>query len=235
VGPAGSRFRAGGIDIETPLRGRFNVEKFALNATRYNGVPVLGLVALIDETTAIAGDMELVHAAIDRRGQETNAMPRIDALREKYSIWGFGTDLPTIERFEFGAAFQHGLQLTAEIRGRSDKDSEQFTSSLRILEAMMKGKAKKPAKGSAFDLNVDNGTLKVSLAISEAELMKAIKEERGSMLTAFAAGMPLLRPSIALNASAPVAVPVPAPPAPLKPPVLNTNGDTVIVTLPGGR
>jgi hypothetical protein len=30
---------------------------------------------LIDETTAIAGDMELVHAAIDRRGQETNAMP----------------------------------------------------------------------------------------------------------------------------------------------------------------
>ena len=53
------------------LRGRFNMEKFARDATRYNGVPVLGSVALIDETTAIAGDMELVHAAIDRRGQET--------------------------------------------------------------------------------------------------------------------------------------------------------------------
>ena len=29
--------------------------------------------------------------------------------------------------------------------------------------------------------------------------------------------------------------PVQAPPAPPKPPVLNTNGDTVIVTLPGAR
>ena len=28
---------------------------------------------------------------------------------------------------------------------------------------MMKGKAKKPAKGSAFDMSVDQGTLKISL------------------------------------------------------------------------
>ena len=69
------------------LRGRFSMEKFARDATRYNGVPVLGPVALIDETTAIAGDMELVHAAIDRREQFMNALPRIDAMRQRYSIW----------------------------------------------------------------------------------------------------------------------------------------------------
>jgi hypothetical protein len=54
------------------------------------------------------------------------------------------------------------------------------------------------------------------------------------MLTAFAAGMPLLRPSIALNIRARGVYWCrrhPAPPAA----VLNTNGDTVIVTPSGGR
>ena len=156
---------------------------------------------------------------------------------------GFGADLPTIERFEFGAAFQKGLQLTAEIRVRNDKDAEQMTSTLKLVEAMMKTKGvKKPANGSAFDMSVDQGAFKLSLAIPEAELKKAIKEERGSMLTALAAGMPMLRPSTALTKPAPALVSAdpapraqPKPTAPPTPMVIGENGDTVIVTLPGAH
>ena len=49
VGASGSRFRAGGIEIETPLRGRFNVENVL-------GVIAAGVLLDIDDDAARGGD-----------------------------------------------------------------------------------------------------------------------------------------------------------------------------------
>ena len=48
VGPHGSSFRAGGVDVETPLRGRFNVENVL-------GVIAAGILLDIDEDELAAG------------------------------------------------------------------------------------------------------------------------------------------------------------------------------------
>ena len=48
VGPRGSRFRAGGVDVETPLRGRFNVENVL-------GAIAAGILLDIDEDDLAAG------------------------------------------------------------------------------------------------------------------------------------------------------------------------------------
>ena len=48
VGAAGSRFRAGGVDVETPLRGRFNVENVL-------GVVAAGILLDIDEDELAEG------------------------------------------------------------------------------------------------------------------------------------------------------------------------------------
>src|SRR6184192_980253 len=57
-------------------RGNFNVERFQAYARPYHGVPVLGggagstsIVAILDASTAIMGDLSEVHDAIDRRGK----------------------------------------------------------------------------------------------------------------------------------------------------------------------
>ena len=48
VGPRGSTFRAGGVDVETPLRGRFNVENVL-------GAIAAGILLDIDEDDLAAG------------------------------------------------------------------------------------------------------------------------------------------------------------------------------------
>src|SRR5439155_10566596 len=74
------------------LRGRFQVEQLAKGAARYHEIPILqspqqpeGVLALIDSSTAIAGAVEEVHAAIDRHAQASSDpapwIARVDTLR----------------------------------------------------------------------------------------------------------------------------------------------------------
>ena len=53
LGPHGSRFRAGGIEIETPLRGRFNVENVL-------GVIAAGILLDVDDED-IADGVRTLH------------------------------------------------------------------------------------------------------------------------------------------------------------------------------
>lgn len=251
------------------MRGRFPIDKLDASATRYRNAAILespnpkqanGVLALIDGSTAIAGEAAHVRAAIDRMGEEIEGkapwIPRMEALRSKCAIWGFGDelestgapgkpgDLSSIDRFEFGIGFERGLKLAAEIHARTPEDAAKMTTSLKLIEAMLKGQ-KKTAKSAGFDMRVDDkGTLRFSLILPEAEMKKAMQEEKGSLMAAISSGMPALiaaRPMKALSpsAAAPEAAPAP-PPAAHRPGtpgdsriVTNAEGDTVVLTLPG--
>jgi len=62
LGPSGARFRAGGLDLETRLRGRFNVENVlgALAAGRLLGLPDDAIVRGIAELRGVPGRFEAV-------------------------------------------------------------------------------------------------------------------------------------------------------------------------------
>jgi len=223
--------------------GRFDVERLAKNAKPYHGVPILEtgggtrqVIAVLDGATAIAGDAPQVREAIDRRGSESgldaDLAARVEPLRSRYDVWGIG-DRPqgavvprgapdtfqSLDRFEFGTSLGHGLELTARLHFTSVEEAEKMSSSLRLLEAMMK--AQPQSGGTRFGLRSENGTLQLSLAIPEEELKKAIAAQRATLASAVAAQvgrktMPAATPS--------------------EPKTLtDEKGNTVMVTLPGKR
>ena len=152
------------------------------------------VLALLDATTAIAGEAPAVRAAIDRRGHGAPLDPqlaaRVQSLAERFDIWGTGErpegfvaptgkreDLDSIDRFEFGIRIGKGLEIGAEVHARSSKDAEKLAASVAMLQAMMIGREPAAPK---FDLQVKDGTIKLSLAISEDELKKAIAAQRSA-------------------------------------------------------
>jgi hypothetical protein len=152
------------------------------------------VLALLDATTAVAGEPAAVRAAIDRRGHgaplDAKLAARVQALAGRFDIWGTGErpegfvaptgkreDLDSIDRFEFGVRVSNGLALAAEIHARSPKDAEKLAASVAMLQAMMS--AQQPA-APKFDVQVKDGTIKLSLAISEDDLKKAIAAQRGA-------------------------------------------------------
>jgi hypothetical protein len=185
------------------VRGRFNLERMAAGAERYQGVPLVGgpsgqggtsVVALLDATTAVVGEAPAVRAAIDRRGHGAPLDPklaaRVQSLAERFDIWGTGErpegfiaptgkreDLDSIDRFEFGIRISKGLEIGAEVHAKSSKDADKLAASLAMLQAMMIGR--EPA-GPKFDLQVKDGTIKLSLAVSEDDLKKAIAAQRSA-------------------------------------------------------
>ncbi len=225
-------------------RGVFHVEQLGAAAKLYHGVPVIesgqpsgGVVALLDASTAIAGDLATVRAAIDRRGSPTRLAPalaaRIEALRSRYELWGTG-DVPehsaaaasrpdglgSLDRFVFGAALQAGLQLKAEIHLAAPEDAEKIATSLRLLETMMN--ARQPSAAGGFTMQSKNGTIQLSLTVSEDELKKAVEGQRAAFETAV------------LSRLSPARAAKPAPSRETRI-VTNAAGDTVNVTLPGKR
>ena len=245
--------------------GRFNVARLAVGAKRYHGVPILGgdkptdgVVALLNGSTALAGDRPTVLAAIDHLGngaQIDDALAeRIAAARSRYDIWGMGdrpegfvaptpqaSGLESIDRFQFGMSVSHGLELGAEVHARSAKDAEQIVAMMGMMQAMIK--AKQPAGGSAkFDVHAEEGTIKLSVVVPEADVLKAVQMQTGAATQAMA-GKPAPRaaPVVSLSpvaAAAPAASAVPVKePAKAAPPamVFDKDGNTVILTLPGGK
>ncbi|HEY1336070.1 MAG TPA: hypothetical protein VGF59_01105, partial [Bryobacteraceae bacterium] len=209
---------AGAAEGEKPpsigvLIGRFDIDRFAKDAPRYHGVPIIeskkapdGMLALVDASTAIVGTPALVRAAIDGRGQgghiSAALMARAETLHAKYDIWGAANPpakaaragaqpdpFDSVDRFDFGAALRHGVEAAAEIHVRSRQDADKMASTLRLFEAMMK--AQQPsANGAKFDMQVQNGTLKVALNIPPAALKKAMTTQRAAIQQAFLKQMP---------------------------------------------
>jgi hypothetical protein len=194
--------------------GTFDVAKLAPNAEEYHGVPLVvsrskqaeGVYGFLDASTALAGDPEMVKAAIDRRGEPAHLDAALAAqvaeYREHYDVWAVvnrtegltgympSTESPaaalnSIDHFQFGMSVKHGLELAAEAHARTAKDAEQLAATLQFLEAMSKASQPAGSTGAKFAFQNEGGTLKVSLAISEEDLKKAIENQRkGGMMFA---------------------------------------------------
>jgi hypothetical protein len=187
------------------LRGRFNLDRLSAGAELYHGVAIQGggkkgsgVLALLDATTALAGEAPVVKAAIDRRGQpvayDGAMVTRVASLRERFDLWGTGERpqgfvapggqneqpgsqwLQSIDRFEFGIRITHGLELGAEVHARSQKDAEKLAASLAMFQMM----AKAQSNAAKFDVTLEGSTLKLSFAVSEEELKKTIAAQRSA-------------------------------------------------------
>ena len=213
------------------LHGRFDVERMGRGAKRYAGVPMIegpaqakGVMALLDATTAIAGDPALVRAAIDRRqngvqGAVTWA-PEMETLRGKYVVWGIGEGVESVERFQFGAAFDDGLNLTAELHVASEAEMEKLTAGLRMMEAMAKASEGKP-NGTRFEIKTEGTTLQVALRVSSEELKKTFEAQRGTLEAAVKSRLQVFGKPAATPPEATV--------------VTSDKGETLVLTLPGAR
>ena len=180
------------------VTGRFDVARLAQGAKRYLDVPLLGgdkptdgVVALLNASTALAGDRPTVLATLDHLGNGAQIDPalaqRIAAARGRYDIWGLGdrpegfvaptpeaSGLESIDRFQFGVSVSHGLELGAELHARSPKDAEQIGAMLGMVQAMIK--AKQPTSASAkLDVHAEDGTFQLTMTIPEEELLKAVR------------------------------------------------------------
>ena len=239
------------------LHGRFDPKRFPGTSTTYKGVLLFGdasqangVIALLDESTAILGEGADVRAAIDRRGTASQVKPalagQVRSMAGRFDFWGVG-DLPvgfqpsgsqgdalnSIDHFEFGASIRQGLEFAGEIHARTPQDADKIAEAMKFIEAMLKAQPT-PANGTKIDVQSANGTVKLSIAISEEDLKKGIEAQKRS----FAAGM---NSGIRFAGGLPVAgAPVPKPPVKAAPPkrgeiVKDDHGDTLKVTLPGGH
>jgi hypothetical protein len=254
---------AGGEGQTPPMlliaRGNFNAERIAAHAKAYHGVPVLegvagstGVVAMLDTSTAIMGDLTEVHAAIDRRGAGAPLDPTLAAtvasLRGRYDIWGLGdkpsslipagakpdgldSGFDSIDHFQFGISLTHGLELGAELHAASAKDVEKLTASVGFIEMMIK--LQQPGPNSPkFDVSAKNGTIRLALTIPEDEFSKMIETQRA-----------LLRQNPkqqAAHTSMDTSIKISAPvePASVKGQAVRapaTDGGTTVFALPGKR
>lgn len=147
----------------------------------------------------------------------------------RFDFWGVG-DMPagyrpsagaaeefdSVDHFEFGASLHKALEITGSIHARTPKDADKMAESMKLIEAMLKGKPSS-ANGTKIDLDSANGTIKLSIVISEEDLKKGIEAQKSSLTTA-------------MNSHKPPAKLV-APPQIVK----DSHGDTVNVILPGGH
>ena len=219
-------------------RGSFNVERFSANADRYHSVPMLrtakgsnGTIALLDASTAVLGEVEEVQRAIDRRGNgrapAASILATASALRGRYDIWGFGAGisdltqqssqkgLESIDDFQFGVSVSHGIELSAEAHARTPEDAAKLMQSMQFLRMMM---AQQPgAEAVKLDIHEDRGTVKLSLAISEEELKKAMEKQKQAQEKQQQAAAAKSKPA--------------APP----PQIRQVNGGTGTVVLPGAK
>jgi hypothetical protein len=188
------------------------------------------LLAILDSTTAIAGDAALVRAAMAKRGKGSPPLPEMEArigeLMSHYDIWGIGDHVPktkqagqmdSIDGFSFGAALQKGLDLTGSVHLRTAADVQKLNAMLAPIQAMLT--AQKSA--SKFDAHMEGSTLRVSLFVPEEELKKGIEAQKQAFISGFTSA--LQRQT--------------APPKPKEEGKILTDarGDTVSVKLPGGR
>ena len=257
-------------------RGKFDVEKLTPNAELYNGVRLVtsqnaqasGVYGFLDETTAIAGDRETVKAMIDHRDQastlEAKLAAQIAEYRDHYDIWaivnrpdGLAKFVPksngaavqgldSIDRFQFGLSVQKGLDLAAEVHARTAKDAEQLATTMQFLEAMTKA-TPSTSKGTKFAFNkTDDGTLKVTLAVSQEELMHSLEQQRKAGIK-WGLAPSQTKPKAAVATAAPTVsaqpvlppvaqqtapAPVQAPPKRVAPGVGGDDGHTAVFRLP---
>ena len=178
------------------------------------------LLAVLDSSTAIAGDAELVRAAMARRGK--GALPpasletRAAALANKYDVWGAGGQVDPVDTFSFGADFSQGLDIIGEVRLRNATDMDKINQMLKPFEAALR----QQSGSSKVNFQVQGRTIRITLSVPQAELEKAIEKQKQAFTAAI---LQQMSPRLKIT-------PKPKDPGQI---VKDDKGDTVSVRLPG--
>lgn len=232
-------------------RGRFPMDETGNSVERYHGVPIRqtpdgNAMALVDSGTMLAGELKEVRAAIDRReahaaGMNPELAKRAGELSARYAIWGVGDlahgyhpangnpqGLGSLDHFDFGIALSQGLELAATLHVRAPEDAQKLAAAVQLVQMMVK--AQPESGGTKIETHFENGTLSLSLALTEEALKKAIEQQRA----AFERGLSqsAAHPSL----SQPLSPAAPKPPVSKETKIVTDDrGNSVQVTLPGRR
>lgn len=184
-------------------RGRFDpgrISQFArtsgATSSFYKGVEVLagndktgknnGLLAILDNSTAIAGEQDAVKAAIDRRALSSAALKaetlaKINDLSGRYDAWMVSASLERLaddvrpevgqtmhgnlmaamQSVTGGVRFGANIELMAEAVMRSDKDAQAMVDVVKFLAGMMQLNSE-DKKAAEFAKLLDKMDLKAS-------------------------------------------------------------------------
>ncbi len=236
-------------------RGKFDLTRLTSKGKLYHGVRLIVTesenedsgFAFLDGSTVITGDLAEIKAAIDRRASskvyDQVRWAQLAEYRDKYAVWGVADRpsglvkrlpnytpapvLDAIDRVQFGVGFTKGLEIAAELHPRSGDDVAQLTDSLKLFETMVKAARPSLDEGTKIGIETaDDGTMKITLALSEEQLAKAMQNPKPAEVAVTASTEPVVHKE---TAERKVRTPAPAPADRTR------DSGTSVFTLPGSR
>ena len=209
--------------------------EFTGDATEYEGVRILasskpgnGVIAFLDNSIVVIGQMTDVKPAIRRRSQHT-ALPAALAAQvaqySRYDIWLAATGtlagplagpatgstagakaaqyLAKLAGFNGGLRFSPDFELSADIEARTEKDAAEMAEGLHWLTGMAQSQAKNAGKGGleGLKLQVNGKHILVSLHVPEEQIRAGLQQMRAAkaiQAVAAARPAPLAPPSTGL-------------------------------------
>ncbi len=223
------------------ITGRFDAAKLAHgkgssyhNALFIDNKDPRQTTAFLGDNTILAGDRAMVRAAIDRSSSAIGAGPlaaRIESMRSRYDLWAFADHLDaaaippgaadtlrSLDRFSVGMAFNSDFALDAEIHLASAQDAAKLSGMLGLLEKQALSQMP-DSSTTKFNLSAKDNTVKLSIAVPEADFRKALQQAAAGAKSA--------------AASRPVAFSTaPAPKPREQQTTTDTQGNTVTLSLP---
>ena len=236
--------------------GKFDLTRMTSKGKLYHGVRLIvsesetedSGFAFLDASTVMTGDLAEVRAAIDRRVPSRLYDParweQLADYRDKFALWGIADHpsgiakrlptsappaaLDTIDRVQFGVGLSKGLEIMAELHPHSADDVAQLTNSLKMIETLVKTSRPSLDDGTKIGIETaEDGTMKLSLAVSDEQLLKAMQNQKPPEVAVTASTEPVAPKETAARK---VRTPAPAPPVDS-----SREGGTSVFHLPGRR
>jgi hypothetical protein len=220
------------------------LKAFTGGPIEYEGVPMLasakpgdGVIAFLDNSIVVIGQMTDVEAAIRRRSQHTALPQALAAQVRKYSqddIWVASTEIltapvipPSVTKSPAGAEmtqfiekvaglngglrFSPDFDFSADLEARTEKGAAEIAEGLRSLTGMLQLQAKNAGQGGrglqGFKYQVNGKHILLSVHVPEGQMRAGLQQIRAAH-----AG----QTAVAARQPAPAAAPasgLPAPPA----------------------
>jgi hypothetical protein len=219
---AGASFVTSGLVL---AKGAFNIPKILSTASAdqkvqvstYAGVQLLTIdgsaaLGLIDASTAVAGDVASVKAALDRRNGSGSAidasiMARINQLSTTEDVWSVSSSglfaalpmmgsgasgsaiLQTIQQTSGGIKFGSNVVVTGQAIAATSQDAASLGDVLKLLSSMItmhSGTGGPPSELvnvlKNMTVSTDGATLNMSLTVPEDQLEALLKMAHGGSL-----------------------------------------------------
>lgn len=234
--------------------GKFDLSHITSKGKLYHGVRLIVTesktedsgFAFLDASTVMMGDLAEVKATIDRRVSsrryDSVRYAQLAEYRDKFAFWGVADRpsglvkrlpnytpapaLDAIDRVQFGIALSKGLEIMAELHPRSADDVAQLTDSLKLLETVVKASRPSLDDGTSIGIETaEDGTMKLSLTLSEEQLAKAIQTPKPPEVAVTASTEPVHKETAERKVRTPAPAAVDH----------SHDGGTSVFTLPGRR